>query len=592
MKKFYLIPAFALALTSCNSDLDNQMGQNENSNEKTDQNYISLNIVTATPNSRDAGNAANYEDGIGNENTVNVVRLYFFDQAGDPFVVNVNGTTNYSYVTASVQVTPDETDPNVEKVIATGALSIAQDNYPSQVIAVINPDTQLADMNMAALSDVQGAAVNINGVTNNFNTVDPATFVMSNSVYASNQTPAQKIEAVTVTDLDFYPEESAAQAHPVTIYVERVVGKVALTSALPVATGVTGTLYETGGTYNNQPVYVKFLGWNVTSVANSSYLMKNINPGWPDTLFGQNSNQPWNYPSFFRSFWAVNPAGVGYDYFNFGFAPNDEGSFVNANDPTAANGITGFTVPSTSEGSQDPVNYTYIQENAAQDYATGAGTNHPSQVIVAAQLCDAYGNPLTFAQWGSGQYTVEGLKNQFLTAISSSLHPYKKISQNGVTTYAAISAQDIDFATAMSLDPDLADWETKGRYYVYAQLTPEAAAAEWVNGDNDQATTIDTTTINNELELFGHVKIWNNGYTYYYFDIRHLGADNCPGYYGIVRNHIYKCNVTELTGLGTPVYDPTETIYPEKPLDEDTFIAAQINILSWRIVSQDVKFAW
>ena len=60
-----------------------------------------------------------------------------------------------------------------------------------------------------------------------------------------------------------------------------------------------------------------------------------------------------------------------------------------------------------------------------------------------------------------------------------------------------------------------------------------------------------------------------------------------------MRNHIYDANITKLTGLGTPVYNPDEIIYPEKPIDdEETFIAAQINILSWRIVKNDVELDW
>ena len=84
--------------------------------------------------------------------------------------------------------------------------------------------------------------------------------------------------------------------------------------------------------------------------------------------------------------------------------------------------------------------------------------------------------------------------------------------------------------------------------------------------------------------------MWTNGFTYYYFDIKHLGTS--VGEYGVVRNHVYKSVVDGLTGLGTPVYNPDEVIYPEKPGDEDTFLAAQIKILSWRIVNGQYKLDW
>ena len=93
----------------------------------------------------------------------------------------------------------------------------------------------------------------------------------------------------------------------------------------------------------------------------------------------------------------------------------------------------------------------------------------------------------------------------------------------------------------------------------------------------------------------GGAKVWKNGYTYYYFDIRHLNGSETGdviGKYGVVRNHVYAANINSLAGLGTPVYNPGETIYPEHPTDDDTYIAAEIRILSWRIVNQNIDLEW
>lgn len=84
--------------------------------------------------------------------------------------------------------------------------------------------------------------------------------------------------------------------------------------------------------------------------------------------------------------------------------------------------------------------------------------------------------------------------------------------------------------------------------------------------------------------------------TYYYFPIQHLGHMGKDGKNygknGVVRNHIYDSTITKLYGLGTPVYNPDETIYPEKPEDNDSYIAAQIKILSWRLVNNNVELEW
>ena len=89
-------------------------------------------------------------------------------------------------------------------------------------------------------------------------------------------------------------------------------------------------------------------------------------------------------------------------------------------------------------------------------------------------------------------------------------------------------------------------------------------------------------------------QMWNDGHTYYYLNIKHIGynasAETQPtGAYGIVRNHVYDIKINGVSGLGTPVFDDTHIITPEKPEDQDALnLAAQINILSWHLVSQNV----
>ena len=71
--------------------------------------------------------------------------------------------------------------------------------------------------------------------------------------------------------------------------------------------------------------------------------------------------------------------------------------------------------------------------------------------------------------------------------------------------------------------------------------------------------------------------------------ISHLGTDNSIAKYGIVRNHLYDINVTDMSGFGSPVYDPTETIIPTVPDENKSYVAAKINVLQWRVVQQDVN---
>ena len=97
---------------------------------------------------------------------------------------------------------------------------------------------------------------------------------------------------------------------------------------------------------------------------------------------------------------------------------------------------------------------------------------------------------------------------------------------------------------------------------------------------------------------------YNDGMMHYVVPIKHLRESDgvfedvkgktdfvsiAEAEFGVVRNHLYKLNVTKIENLGTSVYDPSEDII-KTTTDETTYlIAAQLNILSWKIVDQNVE---
>ena len=97
------------------------------------------------------------------------------------------------------------------------------------------------------------------------------------------------------------------------------------------------------------------------------------------------------------------------------------------------------------------------------------------------------------------------------------------------------------------------------------------------------------------------VQFFKGGATYYYVPIVQNSALNVNakdpkaqnpeylGLFGVVRNHYYQLTIKKVQGLGTAVPDPTQVIVPEEPVDKDYYIAAEINILDWKLVSQDVN---
>ncbi len=554
IRTLFLSMVAGLAFVGCSSEEDITSGTDNGNNGEPQ--FLTVSVNATSTLTRATTLEGDYEEGEGEENTVSKVRFYFFDADGN--AAQVKGENGGTYYDVDSPAGTEDAMPNVEKILmATLVIQTPEkDKVPTSIVAVVNPKSDLGAVE--SISKLNEVIADHSSTTS---------FIMSNSVYANGTT---KMEAVNVAG-HLYSTAEAAKADPVIIHVERVLAKARLTVGLAAnENGVYKTSADGSQEYNGDEIYVKFLGWNVTTTAKTSRLMKEINPSWSADLFS--STLLWNTADYYRSFWAVNPI-MNYNY----------GPFNTENDAAAANAITAFDAG--TEGSPK-TNYTYLQENASDDYTNGTDPTKPSQVIIAAQLVKADGTtPIEFAEYAGEKTTIDGLIAKY--AAASGLWK----DNVGGTGKVGIEVGDIELKTATVAGE--ADENTSGRYKVYAQLTTDAAKKTWYTSSSDDAKAVDA---NNVLENLGGAKVWKNGYTYYYFDIRHLNGSsttaNAKGKKGVVRNHIYAANIKTLTGLGTPVYDPEEVIYPEEPEDDDTFIAAEIRILSWRLVKQDIDLKW
>ena len=98
----------------------------------------------------------------------------------------------------------------------------------------------------------------------------------------------------------------------------------------------------------------------------------------------------------------------------------------------------------------------------------------------------------------------------------------------------------------------------------------------------------DTADLENLFKTIPFAYAWEGGKTYYYTDIEHF-----ENQIGVVRNHHYKVEIQNVYGLGTPVIgtDVDDPDIPEvvTPEDKQHYIAAKINILSWKVVSSGVE---
>jgi len=96
------------------------------------------------------------------------------------------------------------------------------------------------------------------------------------------------------------------------------------------------------------------------------------------------------------------------------------------------------------------------------------------------------------------------------------------------------------------------------------------------------------TTTETKLADYDDILYWKDGKSYFFTQVEHFGPDAGVNTFGLVRNHLYDITINSIRGLGTPVVSETDPIDPEKPSDLDYNLAAKINILKWKVVSQSV----
>lgn len=609
-KIWFLIPAISV-LSACESTEPVAIDDFESvAGIETVTKYLSVHL-SDPGGSASRADFNDFEEGLKTENEVKRVRFYFFDETGQPSkIANQNGTlTNYLDWVASNNSgeVEDNVDSGTDGSEGSGSSVEGDVNLDRDVnlhITLEVPKTENLPASIVAVTNYSDfgtpAAISLadlNKLTGNFDiTKNRPDFVMSSSVYADAETD-KLFEAVDITDKLFQFEDEA-NLNPVVIYVERANAKIRLKIG-PELTGKTGNITLSDGTilYNtnvennslssneedvDNKVYVKFLGWNVTSEPVKSFLLKNIDPEWENTgIFGSDIFN-WTNPNLNRSFWAINPV------MNYDTSGNSDYRFGTFSD---AKTIKGF-------GLDEDVNYTYTHENAAE--AKNKTTSHPTQVIVAAQLVNSKGEPWEVVEWASNYFTKDDLL-MTLADFASVYEMIENIAQDPetggdvkTTEYKKLDQNYFKFISALEAGRSA---DEAGRYDAYFRLDQEKVKdkklAMAVEGEIKDVSEINTY-LNNTLPP---AKIWTNGYTYYYFTVPHIensgNNDSASSVvYGIVRNHIYDASIKNLTSLGTPVFNENDVIIPEVPEDEQNFFSAQINVLNWRLVSKTFQLEW
>ena len=560
MKKYLFIALAALGFAACAEKIEDTNAPVQNG--EIEESYIAINLMSADLDTRSGGDpAGGYDDGTTDERKITSAHFFFF-RDNVPFNVNADGTgqvgqTNHLQLQGLSPSGEDESENISDITNAVLMLKNYKGQYPNQVVAVLNWTPEAKTYTLTELHN-EIYANSLGNTTNGF--------VMSNAVYMDDS--KKIIDVASITADHIKTASDAALANPVDIYVERVAAKVVLTAA--------GKVDGTDNIYNVQKpldyvplgsltkdVYVKLAGWELYNDYQQSNLLKNINPSWDVTTLGLT----WNDIPYFRSYWAISQT----------TALNDTFAWSYATIPTGYETENGFNVGSAA----------YCAENTNQV----SGTTDPrTKVILKGQLQQKNENgtysPLPLARWYGKYYLGD---KDLRTAVANTM-TYTIFYHNG-TEYKNIEPDDLECVNIVGVGE---------AYEVCFQLSTQGLAKKWYHysseneyvsfGEHDSSpNNPNSVAINAYLDNIQPALLYNEGHTYYYIDIKHLGT--AAAQWGIVRNHVYEIDVNSIKGYGTPVFNPNSNIVtPEYPeLEQESFVAARINILSWKVVKQEVN---
>lgn len=586
MKKFTMLSsvlasALMLTVASCSSS-DDITGGHGGENSEGSTSYIAVNLKTVgnapTGNARqtrytDSQNGT-YEDGVGVENKIKSVRFYFFNADGTPYILNnVNGKGNY--IDREVNVNPGDQSQTVEGITET-VLVLNGENHvaPASMLTVINPD-----INPELLQN--GAALRWSVMRKELKGTkfyDNDHFMMSNSTYekAGNDLCTTQLTGKT------YASSGDAQSHPVNVYVERVNAKVNANvvgtnfekeTADVIFDGVSMkdnqktqvgvlSLAKEDGTTDQKNIFAYIVGWGLASENGKAELFKQIDTQkFTDEILGI---YPWSSADYHRSSWSLSVP--------FGGTGADKNEPVNYkfSEYTHKLGDAVYTLPNTPT---EVIDDAHIYDNTLTKF------------VVAARLAykDADGNlqPAEICEYKGQEFLgTDNLKKTFVNEIS---RYYKKVpvAAGEPDKYVNLDPSDITFTTTAPSGTQAKDYE------VFATLeNPNITLYEQKGGIWNEVT--DKSGVYNMLQGTP-AEVRKGGMAYYYTTIKHLGKTGKLGEYGIVRNHSYQISLNSIKGFGTPVYNPEKIIVPAIPSNDKTYLAAKINVLSWRVVPSEVN---
>lgn len=461
---------------------------------------------------------------------------------------------------------------------------LTETNHPKHLVTVLNTPEDFEPANTLDEMKTLLAGSIYNG----------SHFTMSTTSYG--RTSAAVPYFVTeVSESDFKKELDEAQnATPVDINVERLAAKVTLRvdndKLVPVdgKPGIYKVKVTVAGDPNQQEqgtqtgaadIYVRFLGWGLNATAKDSYIVKNIETAWSDADLGF----VWNDAVRFRSYW-----GKSYNYGKQdGKYPDVSAeaaiaeylNYINADNLTKQFGQSAYCAENSNTS------------EIVSEYLHSAVTS----ILLKAQILDENEQPLEMIRYNGTLYK----RNDYLNYVLNTLQKGNKLN--------LYCLEDEATGKYVQIDHNCVELANDRDGKVYLKLKPLAAGTSLYRKSGETYAPATDTELGEveknmkDFNAYNEAIGYKDGLMYYNIPIEHLNnaatttdAENkrvIPvAKYGIVRNHHYVVTVNSLTKIGKGIFDPEEEIVPGKNDEKDTYyVGARINILSWKIVNQNVN---
>ena len=433
---------------------------------------------------------------------------------------------------------------------------------------------------------------------------------------------------------------SGNNAAIVDIYVERYAAKVRFGFNIP--NGIQGIVAgEKTLTFVPE-------AWAINADEDESYITKSFfaSSGSTDAATLAQMNEAltgwndWNDATNFRSYWAQSPNYWATDYPRVSDEITDEEEGWQENKQTDASTYRlkyysyeevianstsdntynrlAQTAPASTAG-QAASNVLYVRENTVDSEAFSHSLNPkatvPSIVLVGKYQVDGEDvDDIFYLKGNSAEGTLkyfdeEGMYADFLA------------NQGLLFSDASGTPLEYEDTDAENLTIEHPAKAVRGEFltdsrYVTLQLTESAISSTNIFTYNSEGVltplnevvknAADLAALNSLLwQEVGSVRGYYKGHAYFYIPVKHLGFDALKGTqtnenpnsadfdwsevksgaFGLVRNHSYSVEVTNITGIASGI--PSENIPIVPPLDdEDYYIAARINILNWAVVNK------